>query len=321
MAELEINFQFVASAQSLKAEAREITTMGENFARIVTNEVALAASKDSFNRARRRFVSGIRQGILAEVSRMAMLIGKFFPLPDKYSGPHGQMSLTADRGGEMSATAKIFKFQPTFNRKDANIQWAKRNSRYLDWKERKGKGGKWWRFTGDLQKDLSSKNARFYEETFGPIRVRLVRPPPGRGADGRFTRAPNKTSGIALNPADAKAGDMDGRARVNVTAPGKRGKISADVTVGTLEVDTFGKITPSMLPALNGKTMNPALAEPATGVGLMKLWPDGETKDKLTKTPDGKRYRAAVEPFVSFFLTRAIPNSVWRRTESLIRGD
>ena len=31
-----------------------------------------------------------------------------------------------------------------------------------------------------------------------------------------------------------------------------------------------------------------------------------------------KRY--GLEPFVAFYLTRAIPNAVWRRTESLITG-
>lgn len=317
MPDLDINFQWVSNAQSLQAKPREIITLGENFARMIVDEVALAASAESFARARRSFISSVKMAIRTEVSRMAMLIGRFVPLPDKYTGPNGQMSL-----GERSATAAQFRFEEHWNRKQANIQWKKRSPRYLSWKKRHNKPAKWWENSGGLKRGLMAKKASFYEDTFGPIRVRFIRPPAqriprGQKGAGRFA-ATNRVNTNAVNPVSPEAGASN---RVNVIAPGRRGKISAEYRVGTLEVDVFGKITPQMLPALAGKTMNPKGAEPTGGEGVVGLFPNdgkGGLRNKLLGDRTGPHKRWAIEPFVSFYLTRAIPNAVWRRTERII---
>lgn len=316
MSDLNVNFNFVASAQSLEAKTNEVAVIGEDFARLIVNEVALAASKDSFQRARTRFVSSVKQVIRAEVSRMATLIGRFLPLPDKYSGPNGQMSL-----GGLSATAERFGFPETFNRSEANIQWAKRSKKYLAWKDRNNLPAKWWAAHGDLQKGLMAKKTDFYEEAFGPIRVRLERPAPGRNEKGQFVRT-NSLPRMAVNPAFGATGKAVS-GRINITAPSSRGKVSAQVSVGTLKVDVFGKITPAMLPGLAGARWNPKQSEPTSGEGVVGLFPDdgpGGIRNKLLGTSAGRHYRYAVEPFVAFFLMRSIPNAVWRRTETMIRG-
>jgi hypothetical protein len=314
---LNLNFQFVSSAQSLSSSVNNLETLGEDFARMIVNEVALAASKDSFQKARTRFVSSVKAGIRAEVSRMALLIGRFLPLPDKYTGPNGQMSL-----GGMSATAHRFNFQETFNRSQTNIDWAKRSKKYLAWKRRSAfNTGKWWELRGDLKNAMAAKGADFYEESFGPIRVRLERPV-GR-VNGKFARV-NPLPGSALNPTVAMADGAEAvpaRGQVNVTAASSRGRASAEVTVGTLKVDVFGKITPSMLPGL--ANMDPRKADSFPGEGVVGLFPNdgpGGIRNKLLGTRKGRHHRYAVEPFVSFFLMRAIPNAVWRRTEQLVRG-
>lgn len=317
MADLNLNFNFIASAQSLNAKPGRVDAIGEDFARLIVTEVALAASQDSFQRARTRFVSSVKSVIRAEVSRMAMLIGRFLPLPDKYSGPNGQMSL-----GGRSATAEKFQFPETFNRAQANIQWAKRSKKYLAWKRRHNMPAKWWEASGELRSAMAGKGADFYEEAFGPVRVRLERPAPGRDTSGRFTRT-NPLPTSAANPAfGGTATAVSGR--VNVTAPSTRGRISAQVSVGTLKVDLFGKITPAMLPGLAGASWNPKQAEPTSGEGLVGLFPNdgpGGVRNKLLGTRNGRHYRYAIEPFVSFYMMRAIPNAVWKRTETLIRGD
>lgn len=313
MAELELNFQFSANAQTLGASSGSIVTMGDNFARMITEEVALAASAGSFEQARRRFITSVKMVIRSEVSRMAMLIGRFLPLPDKYTGPHGEMSM-----GERSTTAKNFGFPTDFNRKSTNIDWQARSPKYLDWKKHHGKPAKWWANDGGLQKDLMSKGGKFYEEIFGPIRVRFERPKAGRDARGRFARM-NPISGKAMNPNTPERGIIQGR--TNVTGVGGRGRISSEFQVGTLHVDLFGKITPAMLPGL--ANMDPQKADPYPGDGLAGLFPEGETQMKLLWKGAGKgkatkHHRYAIEPFVSFYLMRAIPNAVWRRTEALV---
>ena len=324
MPDLDLNFQFVASAQTLEAKPREILSFGENYARMIVDEVALAASKDTFQRARTRFISGVKLAIRSEVSRMAMLIGRFLPLPDKYTGPNGEMSM-----GELSATAHKFDFKPEFNRKQANIEWQKRSKKYLRWKRRNNLPAKWWQAHGKLQKAMMAKGASFYEETFGPIRVRLERPPVSRDERGRFSRQNKLFSSGALNPTIARAGKGEGlgdearpvKGQVNVTAAGGRGRISSEYTVGTLHVDVFGKITPAMLPGLAHPRWAPSQADPMPGEGVVGLFPNdgpGGIRNKLLGTRKGRHYRYAVEPFVSFYLMRAIPNAVWRRTESVV---
>jgi hypothetical protein len=322
VSELNINFQWVSNAQSMKVtEIREIKATTDGFARMIVDEVALASSESAYKEARVRFIQGVRKAVLVEVSRMAMTIGRRFPLPDKYTGPHGQMSLF-DAGANtgdfstvkgMSETARRFGFQSTFDRESTNITWAKRTRDYMQHKRKWGKPQRWWEYSGDLKKDLGSKGEGFYQEIFGPVRVTFSRPP-GRDARGRFTKHSNIVRTKAYDPS---SGEDRGNV-VNVTRSGQRGTVSADYEVGRLEVSVFGKITPRMLPALNGKTMNPKLAEPADGPGIAQLFPNGETKTKLLTTRQGERYRYALEPFVSWYLTRAIPNAVWRRTESLV---
>jgi hypothetical protein len=247
---------------------------------------------------------------------MALLIGRFLPLPDKYTGPSGQMSMNEG----LSTTAQRFGFRQTFMRQSTQIEWAKRSKKYLAWKRQHHLPDKWWAAHGKLQGELMSKNADFYEDTFGPIRVRLERPAAGRNAQGRFTRT-NPAIKSAVNPSRPEAGAIQGR--VNVTTPSNRGRVSAEVTVGTLKVDVFGKITPAMLPGLASPIWAPQQADPTPGEGLVGLFPNdgpGGLRNKLLGTRQGRHYRYAIEPFVSFYLMRAIPNAVWRRTEKLI-GD
>jgi hypothetical protein len=50
--------------------------------------------------------------------------------------------------------------------------------------------------------------------------------------------------------------------------------------------------------------------------GLLEDDGPGGTRNKLLGKQQQHRY--ALEPFASFFLSRAIPNAIWRRTEELI---
>lgn len=309
MPDLEINIQFSANAQSLKASSGEIMTLGEDFARMVTDEVAIGASDEAFQRARRTFVRGVKTAIQAEVSRMASLIGRFLPLPDKYTGPNGEMSLSDG----MSATARLMGFPQTFNRKQTDISWSARSSRYLRWKRNHEMPARWWEAHGDLRKEMAAKTGKFYEDAFGPVRVRFEKAAI-RDQRGRFAKRGVNT--LAVNPGDIEGGASK---RVNVTASGRQGRIASEYQVGTLEVDVFGKITPSMLPGL--PRMDPTKADAFPGEGLVGLFPNdgpGGVRNKLLGTRKGSHYRYAVEPFVSFFLMRAIPNAVWNRTEKLI---
>jgi hypothetical protein len=73
------------------------------------------------------------------------------------------------------------------------------------------------------------------------------------------------------------------------------------------------------------RTENPSDAKPTNRLGVAQYLRDtseGGARDKLMRFPfwGGKKGKApsrrfVLEPFLSFYLTRAIPNAVWRRIE------
>lgn len=330
MADWQINFGFTSNAQSHSAGIRKIKSGTDSFARMVVNEVAIAAAKRSYTDARTAFVRSIRTEVTREVARMARLIGRWIDTPDKHGGPYGQMSFkgsdTLQEGAfedPVSETYKrFFGGNVTFYRQQSGIKWKPRNRSYLKKKQQEGKGGRWWRYTGGLQDYLSNLDAEDYYASLGPLTV-------------LFTRTPTKT-----------AGDR-------VTNASTRGAVSKTIHVGRVEVLVFNKITPAMMPGL--AQMNPVGSNPLPGSGVAQLLPNTDNRTKLlgksssqsastgyrylpasakykAATGKSKQYkrvkteartgshRPAIDPFISYYLTRAIPNAVWRRTERLVKN-
>jgi len=306
MPEWNINFGWTSNAQSLNAGIREIQQASNGFARMIVNDVALAATEQAYLSARQSLVRSVRQVAMAEVSRMAMLISNSIALPDKYTGPYGSMSLKEG----MSDTAVRFGFRQTFDRQRTSIVWPKRQQRYLRWKQRHGYPSKWWEAAGGLAESLRDEN--LYIHAFGPVNVLFTRARDQNKARANMPQSYIMSAGGALTGQSSSANLQQA-----ITQGGRAGRISAEYQVGKLEVIAFGNITPQMLPALNHPKMDPAYAQPAGNIeGLASLFPSGEVRMKLVGRQAQRRY--AIEPFVSFFLTRAIPNAVWRRTEQLI---
>lgn len=281
MTSWQLNIGFKSNAQSLDVTTRQIKAFGLGFARLIVDDVAVSQSNALYEQARRTLAANVREIITEEIARMAQAIGRFFALPEKYTGPHGTMSV---KGG-MSETARSLGFRyadfMTMDRGSMGIRWAKRSPNYLAWKDRNGWPKDWWELTGQLSDDLSQPS--LYTESFGPVQVTFVR--------NRHTlQKPNVTqSGLPYRPSQT------------------------EYQVGQLRVGVFNKITPSMLPFL--------LSAPKSQYGLAGLIKDEEVGPKLRTTPRGAATRYALEPFVSFYLNRSIPNAVWRRTERMISTD
>lgn len=306
MSELNINFGFVSSAQSLDTKIRDFTAVSNGFARMIVNEVGLAATEDAYLANREALVKSVKKSAMAEVSRMAMLISNSISLPDKYPGPHGEMSIKEG----MSDTYTRFGFRETFDRERTSIVWPKRRNRYVKkWKPMHGYPAKWWEATGDLARALKSED--LYLHAFGPVNVLFTR---AKNQD----KAKDAMSKSYIMSAGGESSSVD--LQQSITHAGRAGRISAEFQVGRLEVIAFGNITPRMLPALSHPKMDPAYAAPNDNSdGMVGLFPDdgpGGVRNKLLGRQAQHRY--AIEPFVSFFLTRAIPNAIWRRTERLI---
>lgn len=277
-----INVGFRSNAQSLETVQRKIRAGGLGFARMLVDDVAYTTAETAATTARRTLSTSIARVVNSEISRMATQIGKFLALPDKYAGPNGVMSIK----GRMSETARnLWGRNELFDRKSTGIKWAKRTDKYLRWKRRSGWPARWWELTGSLSESLS--NPAFYAENFGPVRVTFRRTLPAHKPE-------------------------------RITLSGQSARPSMVYDVGQVRVSFLNRITPQDLPSL--LSGNPRDAQPSNSLGVARLISDPEVGGKLRTTARGQRVRYALEPFLSFYMARAIPDAVWRRTERLLEN-
>lgn len=175
--------------------------------------------------------------------------------------------------------------------------WAPRNAQYLrrkfnavghnNWFDNRGwrSGGSrgQWRpkETGLLFRE---SRADTWETIFGPIRVVFQKSHQLEAADATTTFS------IGSGP-------------------------NVKVQVGTIYVFAMSRLTPAMVPALRkgdanamaSQTGNPAL------MNVIKEWSPALAYRLGRKSSQTRRYRPTLEPFLGFFLTRAIPAAVARR--------
>ena len=288
MVDLGINFRVAVSAQKKTPVKEQVKQGMGGFARYIVRDVALRTSDRYFAQARATLTRNVESDVRKEILQMATMIEKFLIQPERATGPKG--TLTPANKELSEAGSKLGRVN-YFDLQSSNANWPERQLKYMKWKSAKDHGSSWWKNTGDLHTALS--NANIYLNNFGPVVV-------------TFQRTKDQS---VKNPVK--------------TLPGRQGRTSESFTVGRLEVLTFGKITPDMLPSL--ASGNVADVTPERGGALANLLPE-EVGRKLKGRSSGefgraKEYRPVLEPFLSYYLTRAIPNAIYRRTERAFGRD
>lgn len=258
------------------------------FARFIVRDVALRTTDRFFKQARANLTRNVEADVRKEIAQMAHMVNKFLVQPERATGPKGRITpanpTVSDTGRQLGRTNY-------FDLESSNANWPERQLKYMKWKNAKSYGSSWWKNTGALQKALSNEN--IYLNNFGPVVVTFSK------VKNQQLETPNKT------------------------LPGRQGRTSESFTVGRLEVLTFGKVTPDMLPSL--ATGNVGDVTPKGGNTLSNLLPNDVGK-KLSGASSGemgraRQYRPVIEPFLSYYLTRAIPNAIYRRTERAFGRD
>jgi len=291
-----INFRFVGNAQTGKAtrqanvqksrDARGRFVKVQEMFNTIVEDVALNTADRTYSRAKASLESGLKSAISAEIAQMAKMIARYSVQPKTARGPSGVITSTqtgiSDQARNLWGNKNVIYYE--LNQTDA--AWGTRSKRYMAWKNEKGYPSDWWKMTGELRRELGKKSLY---ESLGPIKVNFLKT--GRTLDSKPKQ----------------------------TASGRKGMVSKTYSVGQLNVEVMGRITPEMLPALMDRLGNGV--NDATPHGSSKLIPslfkDEDTRNKLLKFgADG--YRPVVEPFLAYYLTRAIPNLVFKRTEKLI---
>lgn len=343
--ELKLNFQFVSKARptgfrdrnragevSYKGEIKQVQYTIANFGRVVLEDFALSYSDAKFEEAKRALAKDIERIVTNEVERMASAIGRGLHRPDDSDGPWGRLRIVGDKmsvrnagkGEVLSDQAEERGWQSTWDRSQSQIKWAKRSPSYMRRKKKAGLANYWFKGTGELANWLKAKSSGYYFRAFGPVSVRFEQVKEDR----------------------LKLG----------TPSGLRGGQGTWTKTGKLTVNYFGKITPQMMPGLSSFDPN---SNPLPHPGVATLLPKTKQRAKLlkksfdretitrkkfifgeqsgtkrngkpqfryytqktTQTKTGMaQHRPAIDPFVSFYMTRAIPNAIWRRTERIIQA-
>jgi len=278
-----LRFRFRTNNQTKVSVNESVRSMAKDFASILVNQVVISASNKAFANAKRTLTNNVRAAVSREVVQLTYMVGRFLVQPDGATGPNGEISAFDPVASEHARKLGrgFYGDLSRYSLKNSGVNWRPRTNQYLMWRAKQGvMHDNWWDYTGDLHEAVSKTN--FYYENFGPISVQFVRnteATPGR----------------------------------DVTLTG-RGRTSATAHVGTIIVNVLGRITPEMLPALAaGKPDNGATPTGRNHIG--RLVADDDIRAKLE---GNKSYRPILEPFLAYYLTRAIPNAVFRQTERLV---
>ena len=298
---LEYRLRLVGNAQT--GSRRIVGQETRNAAGLIIDDVALDIANSEYDRIRLAFQGSIRRIIMEEMQRLAsaMLRG-WVGVAAKSTGPRGTLDVKY-RDVESPLAKAVAGGSPRMSLSQFGIRWAPRSRRYLRRKVRSGRGDSWFVYDGELGSNFAGPSELM--DAFGPVSVTFRRADQSdrrgvysfRDDRGRFARAPD-TSGYVATRSSSSGAPLLGNARQR--------------KLGTLEVEVFGEIRDTDLPAL--ATGNPLDIEPESG--MIGLLPD-DVQVKLRGTAY-KPFRYTFEPFISWFLTRAVPYVVARRVAEVL---
>jgi hypothetical protein len=249
--------------------------------RFVAQDVAMNIADENWIEIRDRVVKQVSRDVTREMGHLAQ---EFLRLIVGISGNN-----EGPRGRLMTQAEPAFG-DHGFTSYNLHIAWDERSRRYLRRKRRAKGHQRWFEYDRVLARTMGKASTWF--GAFGPVEVQVTRK--------------------SMSQFEAQQRGIGDRFDVGSGA-------RARVQIGTIRVFAMRSITPQMLPAL------------ATG-DIDDMAPDGATTglvgrflhDVAVRLAPNRRfvpYRHAVEPFLGFFLTRAIPNAVMRRLQETLHAD
>lgn len=262
-----------------------------SFASAIAREVAFRASEESYKEIKQTISTSLQADAKRELTFLMSLYKRhIIGASANRSKPSGMLRYALG-----PSNTDVGFDDENYAIADLLPAWAPRSPEYLRQKRRRGWGQTWWSARGDLASQL---NADTLLSAYGPIRVSV-------------RRDISETDRVAQRGA---AGQFRG-ARLNV--PGYEQHIK--LNVATIRVFAMQAITPSMLPALASGTVNAMNSdEPTRGhrflAPLMAV--NAPLAYRLGRLSyETHRYRPTLEPFLAWFLTRAIPNALALRIQ------
>lgn len=261
-----------------------------NTARAILERVAFTFAEDSYDNMRKTLEQRVEQDVRAELVHLARLFRRYIiGAAGTLTQPGGTMSTVAKGAGQPSMT--IASGLPPWQPRSAKYLSSKRAATgHIKWFDNRGwKTHRDPRFSGNVMTSwkphrtglmFKEMRADTWETMFGPIGVRFYR---SRKLDAHEAQS-------KFNLADSK-------------------KIK--IQIGTLHVRALGNLTPSMLPGYTTGTVHASNAGNPGLIGLIHRY-DPDLAIRMGPMRNGI-YRPTLEPFLGFFLTRALPHAVRER--------
>lgn len=302
MSRTTIRFRFVLNQGLANKGGGQASSVSKAINGVVQN-VAIRYADGTYEQVKQRVVNQLHKDIGTEMSWMIGLFKRsIIGIRESARGPNGSIGMA----NELSGYSKAIGIKRSHQASE-NIQWPERKKSYLDWKQSWFRQKKWFLGRGKtIGAQFGSKTQ--WEGAFGPMKVEIVRGKRNAiettsiGQRGTLTVGSLNRNRTVFPSGAVRLGDAD--------------NMTTRVQVCNIRVAAFTRITPRMLPSL------------ASG-SIADFAPDGRTTGLIRKMPKdvayrlgGKRgakgvagYRHTTEPFLSFFLTQAVPNALFARME------
>jgi hypothetical protein len=277
MAKSALRIRFVINAQGGATREREGRQRFANeFTQTIIQNFAFRYADDTYKDYVNRIQTQLQRDIRKELVHMAALFRAHITgAPAGADGPAGKLTTVAEDD----------RFGYPLSIRSTMTPWAARSKQYLS--EMKG-DKKWFSRSGLMRESGTADN---WINTFGPIRVTFKR---------------DKASSAAANvPGSAAPSTFKVSSASHVR-----------IAVGTISVFALTHITPAMLPGL--ASADPEVPLPASrNDALIGLFGDRTPLayrfGRLSSKESGQRYRPTLEPFLTYFLTNAVPAAVRSR--------
>jgi hypothetical protein len=265
---------------------KRIKTQLEKVADIVVTNVAITYSNRNYQKLTANTRAVLRRAIRREIHFAAQQWSKIIGLRGSQAGPYGSIESKEEGAASFSLNQKGV--------------WNPRSTRYLRDKKTQYKHTKWFYSTGLLKDNLSTGSD--WESNFGPIQIQINR---------RITVERNGDRDPKGLTSTQKASRNTIRTNSSNTGLGYQARYgSKRISIATIHIRSLTNITPAMLPGLSS-------GHPSFEGNVSSLIKDEDVRARVAgKGP----YRPTLEPFLSFVLTRAIPNAVQKKVAAAMNS-
>lgn len=265
----------------------------ENTSRAIVENVALNMVEDEYENFKNEFLQRVETDVRAELVHMAALYRRhIIGASGTKNGPTGTLSTVSK--GESPPSQSLSASLPA---------WAPRSAKYLQSK-RAATGNIKWFTTAGWKAHPDPRYASVRGTTYVPDQSGLL-----------FKESRADTWETMFGPIKAtfRRNNKGGTAIAGFSSGGKRYKTQ----LGTVYVRALGTITPDMLPGFTSGNVHGG-AQPTGLINLIYKY-DPSMGNRLGRMRNGV-YRATLEPFLGFFLTRALGHAVNERIRKSTLG-